>query len=95
MGDVILEETVMDADSIPDTAALNDVDNTHDNIDLADALGTLSNLKKYKINKQCTQNLYEIGWEFIGDNISEERHETREMVKMERLQIDEAVQYHI
>ena len=63
--------------------------------DATAALRSLSNLKKYKINKMCTQNLIEIGWELLGENISEERQWAHETIRRERCQIDEAVKYHM
>jgi len=79
MGKVTLDEIVNndelmnDDGSSSNTVMLKKDDNTTDNVVSAEALKALSNLKKYKINQLCTQNLTKLGWQLLGDNVSEER----------------------
>ena len=89
------DELVNDDGSSSDTVRLKKDNNTADNVDPVEALKALPNLKKYKINQLCTQNLTKLGWHLLGDNVSEERCWTHGMMKREIPQIDEAVQYHM
>ena len=62
-----IDDTITDVDEL-----LVDPDPGNKDADATAALRLLSNLKKYKINKMCTQNLIEVGWELLGENFSEE-----------------------
>ena len=63
-------------------------------IDPAVALKSLSNLKKYRINRLCVENLKEKGWTMLGTNLEEERRWAHTVKQRERQQIDEAVLYY-
>ena len=67
-------------------------DNTDDYID---DLKSLSNLKKYKINFMCIENLKEIGWTKLGENLEEDRRWKKSNELREREQIKAAVSYYI
>lgn len=48
-----------------------------------DALCSLSNLKKYKINNICHRNLYNIGWSILGENKEEDQRWAQMMLIQE------------
>ena len=74
----------------------SDVDVTEeDDEDPEDALRTLSNMKRYKINNLCCQNLYEVGWSKLGANMEEDRRWTQMLQTQEREQIKDAVDCYI
>lgn len=56
---------------------------------------TLSNMKKYKINNLCCQNLYEVGWAKLDANMEEDRRWTHMLQTQEREQIKDTVDYYI
>ena len=74
----------------------NAMDNENDdNEDPEDALRILSNMKRYKINPLCSQNIVEIGWQKLGEKLEEDRRWSNMIQDQERLQIKEAVEYYI
>ena len=66
-----------------------------DNEDSEDALRTLSNMKKYKINNLCYQNLFDVGWSKLGANMEEDRRWKQMLQAQEREQIKDAVDYYL
>ena len=82
------------------SATLEDTNNvtpevTDNTDDYTDDLKSLSNLKKYKINLMCIENLKEIGWTKLGDNLEEDRRWKRTTELREREHIKAAVTYYI
>lgn len=71
------------------------INNIEVNTNAAEALTLLSNLKKYKVDILCIENLKETGWNMIGDKLEGERRGATTVKVRERKQIDEAVQYYV
>ena len=102
---VSIDTNDIDSGDLPTTIDIRDtINNTSepgaDNEDTDDTnyqsdLKSLSNLKKYKINMLRTQNLKEVGWSKLGDNIEEDRRWTKLTENREREQIQDAVSYYI
>ena len=72
---------------------IQDVDESNE--DPEDALRSLSNLKKYKINDICHKDIFAVGWLILGDNMEEDRRWKHTIQSQEREQIREAVAYYI
>ena len=66
-----------------------------DNEDPEDALRTLSNMKKYKINNLCSLNLFDVGWSKLGENMEEDRRWKKMLQTQEREQVKDAVDYYL
>ena len=70
-------------------------DDLEDDEDPDNALKSLSNMKRYKVNPMCHQNAVQIGWDKLGNGLEEERRWLMSLQQQERLQIKEAVDYYI
>ena len=71
--DMLLEDDTTD-DSENNHRAISEVGvEVEVDTDPAEALKSLSNLKKYRIKRLCVENLKEKGWSMLGSNIEEER----------------------
>ena len=78
---MLLEEDTTD-DSENNHRTISDVGfEVEVDTDPAEALASLSSLKKYRINRLCVENLKEKGWLMLGSNIEEERRCTHTVKK--------------
>ena len=84
-----------------DGVAVNYTSKPHPNanldncVDPAEALNSLSNLKKYKVNKLYIVDIKQAGWNMIVNKLEEVRRWSTSVKLRERNQIDEAVQYYV
>ena len=94
-GDMLLDNndnnnTVVIDNSMSEVGVEVEVD-----VDPAEALKYLSNLKKYRVNRLCVENLKEKGWEMLGENLEEERRWAHLVKTQEQQQINAAVLYYV
>ena len=93
-GDMISQDDSLNlSPAISDTATRPE--DPDDDEDPDAALKALSNMKRYKINHMCHQSTVNLGWSKLGNGLEEERRWLNMLQQQERLQIKEAVDYHI